>query len=253
MVWNKNTPAFNEPVSQGDNRIRELKQDLQTIFQKDFKNSDWNGQPGTSKHNHFINPQNILQKDGVYKVLADDNSSTNYRILKIQVYHNGAWRNATNPTFQHKTTKVNKHLFEPGDIIVVYGNTAPVGWVQQTIAQVFNVNLSEIMLGISLAPGSSVIGSHSLSSVITHSHALSTEFLASNHSHQGTGQVATSGTNDGKEAYKISGGDEIVKLHHYHIISYSVNSVRGGSHTHMVSEYTTGNYKRANFILVKRG
>jgi len=255
MVWNKNTPGFNESVSQGDDRIRELKQDLQTIFRKDFKNDSWDGQSGTSKHNYPINPQNVLQKDGVYKIVADDVSSPNYRILKIQVYHNENWHNATIPTFQHKTTKVNEQLFKPGDIIVVYDNVAPVGWVQQTIEQVFGVNLSEIMLGVAPSnPGDKVIGNWSLSSNITHSHGLSSEYLNSTHSHQDSGQVTTNRTNDGKEAFKASGSGEVVKTSHYHIINYTIetNSTEGTFHTHTTSAYTTGNYKRANFILVKR-
>jgi len=35
MVWNVNIPDGNEAISFGDNRIRELKQDLETIFQED--------------------------------------------------------------------------------------------------------------------------------------------------------------------------------------------------------------------------
>ena len=86
MAWDKTKPSDADPISQGDDVIRELKQDLENAFKTEF-GSDWDGSLEKSIHNFLTIPE--INSEGQIKLRSYNNGMT------LDIFYNGSWLRAT--------------------------------------------------------------------------------------------------------------------------------------------------------------
>lgn len=119
MVWDVNTPAGTESISNGDDRIRELKSDLQTgLVANDTTLGDAASFPGADPANPLYHYRGLRgttaerPAPGDYGLYFDTDTNTMYR-------DNGTtWDQIT----------LSGSTFPTGTKMLFYNNAAPPGW-----------------------------------------------------------------------------------------------------------------------------
>lgn len=158
MVWDKNTPTGDELISVGDDRIRELKQDLETAFKVEFGN-DWDGSVDKSVHNLLDLPDLSLEN----QIKLRQYLSTDFYSLDIFINNN--WI---------KGTQIFE--FPVNAILVVDSNTSFFGWEFVALSHSYMLVLhNQITFSdTGYSPHETVFDGHLLyGKIVEHSHTAS--------------------------------------------------------------------------------
>lgn len=150
MTWDITTPAGTESKSQGDDRIRELKTDIQTALRGDAASGDEAVFPGSdtaspvARYRGLKNTTVNRPAPGDYGLFTD----TTRNVLQRD---NGA-------TWEDIAT-----LIPAGTVMVFYQAAAPVGWTQV-------VTQNDKALRVVSAAGGGSGGTYAVSAGASHSH-----------------------------------------------------------------------------------
>lgn len=202
MVWDITTPAGSEAASSGDDRIRELKADVQTALRGD----DTEGVEAMFPGSDASNP--VFRYRGLKGTTAARPASGQYGLYfdtlrnALQRDNGSAWEDiATN--------------IPSGTVMVFYQASAPVGWTKV-------ITQDDKALRVVSGTGGGTGGTSAISTGISHTvnahtHSISTD---GNHTH------TTSNQSQALEGgYAGGGSGEAAKTHTHPIAS-------SGSHTH---------------------
>lgn len=165
MVWDTTTPAGSEAASNGDNRLRELKEDLQTALRADDVSGVESVFPGSDPS------APAYRYRGIKAATAGRPASGDYGLF-IDMTRNAVQRD-NGSTWDDIAT-----LIPTGTVMIFYQAAAPVGWTKQATQD------DKALRVVSGGSGGSAGGTNALST-LAHTHSIAsggshTHTLASN-------------------------------------------------------------------------
>lgn len=152
MTWDITTPAGSEAKSNGDNRIRELKEDIQTSLRADDADGDEAKFPGSDTSNPIYRYRGLKGTTaarptaGQYGLYFDTDKQVLYR-------DNGSSWDAIGDNI------------ESGTKMVFYQAAVPTGWTQDT-------SHDDKTLRVVSGSGGGSGGTHAMSDGLSHSHTV---------------------------------------------------------------------------------
>lgn len=150
MVWDITIPAGTEAANNGDNRIRELKSDIQTALRAGGADGDEAKFPGTDPSNP------------IYRYRGAEGSTAGRPVAG----QGGLFANSTTKTLQRDNGTSWEDiatLIDSGTVMVFFQSAAPTGWTQ-LVAQ------NDKALRVTNSNGGGGGGSQSLSAPFTLAH-----------------------------------------------------------------------------------
>lgn len=213
MVWDTSTPIGTESKSQGDDRIRELKTDVQTALRGNAASGTEAVFPGADTSNPVFRYRGLKGTTGARPAAGDYGLYINETLNTIQRDNGSAWVDVAT-------------LIPSGTVMVFYQAAAPTGWTKLTTQ-------NDKALRVVSAAGGGSGGSHSLSAGVSHSHTVTSHTHdLGNHTHSTPAHTHTLA--DGVGSAQGDSGTETIKS-----TAGNINTGNGAGGTRPIVSYTT--------------
>lgn len=193
MVWDITTPLGSDAASLGDDKIRELKTDVQTALRGAASDGTEAKFPGSDTANPTYRYRGLKGTTGARPAFGDYGLYMNTTLNTIQRDSGTAWENVAT-------------LIPSGTVMVFYQAAAPVGWTQVVTQN------DKALRVVSGGTGGTAGGTDSIASPPTHIHATSSHTLteaqmpAHTHSLVVSGSSGVVAVQNGGPNQGISGG-----------------------------------------------
>jgi hypothetical protein len=202
MSWDTTTPTGGEAISQGDDRIRELKTDVQTALRGNASEGTEAMFPGSDSDNP------VFRYRGLKGSTAARPASGQYG-LYFDTSRNALQRD-NGTTYDDIGT-----MIPSGTVMVFYSAAAPTGWtavaVNDKFLRVVTAGGSGGTTGGTIAASSSLAHSHTVNShthsVEAHDHIMS--YASATNS--ATGAAVGGGDSDNTEQYVLGAGGSLLR------------------------------------------
>jgi hypothetical protein len=152
MVWDVTKPAGTEAANQGDDRIRELKTDIQTALRGDATDGDEAKFPGSDTSNPVYRYRGLKGSTGSRPAAGEYGLYCNTTLNTIQRDNGSSWDDVAT-------------LIPSGTVILFYQASAPTGWTKLTTQ-------NDKALRIVSGTGGGAGGSISTSTTLSHYHTV---------------------------------------------------------------------------------
>lgn len=202
MTWDTTTPTGSESISNGDNRIRELKTDLQTALRGNATDGDEAKFPGSDTANPIFRYRGLKGTTGARPTAGQYGLYFNTTLNALQRDNGSSWDTVGT-------------VIPSGTVMLFFQASAPVGWTQVTTQ-------NDKTLRIVSSTGGGTGGTNAMSTGLSHTHTISSD---GGHTHS---SPITTGTPSSTNDYTAGSGNSLATSGHTHTVTIASD----GAHTH---------------------